>query len=194
MSNRFDYLYQKVINFCKSNNSKWVLYLISFFESVIFPLPTDPFIVPYIIAEKKFLRIAFFVTIFSVFGGIFSYYLGNSLWNLFYPFVNISYPNIYDLIEAFEKDFSELGILLILIGGLSPFPYKITCLASGILGINFIQFVFASIFARGLRFYLVSFLIFKYGEKSINLIKKKYLCNKHCIDNFINHIFNKLEI
>ena len=175
MSNKFDYLYKRIINFCKKTNSKWVLYFISFLESIIFPLPTDPFIIPYIIAENKFLRLAFFITLFSVAGGIFTYYVGSSLWDLFYPLVSVSYPNINNLIEAFEKDFSELGIVLILIGGFSPFPFKITCLACGILSVNFIQFVFASLLARGLRFFLVSFLIYKYGEKSIELIKKNVL-------------------
>ena len=175
MSNKFDYLYKRIINFCKKTNSKWVLYFISFLESIIFPLPTDPFIIPYIIAENKFLRLAFFITLFSVAGGIFTYYVGSSLWDLFYPLVSVSYPNINNLIEAFEKDFSELGIVLILIGGFSPFPFKITCLACGILSVNFIQFVFASLLARGLRFFLVSFLIYKYGEKSIEIIKKNVL-------------------
>ena len=175
MSNKFDYLYKRIINFCKKTNSKWVLYFISFLESIIFPLPTDPFIIPYIIAENKFLRLAFFITLFSVAGGIFTYYIGSSLWDLFYPLVSVSYPNINNLIEAFEKDFSELGIVLILIGGFSPFPFKITCLACGILSVNFIQFVFASLLARGLRFFLVSFLIYKYGEKSIEIIKKNVL-------------------
>ena len=175
MSNIFDYLYKRIINFCKKTNSKWVLYFISFLESIIFPLPTDPFIIPYIIAENKFLRLAFFITLFSVAGGIFTYYIGSSLWDLFYPLVSVSYPNINNLIEAFEKDFSELGIVLILIGGFSPFPFKITCLACGILSVNFIQFIFASLLARGLRFFLVSFLIYKYGEKSIEIIKKNVL-------------------
>ena len=175
MSNKFDYLYKRIINFCKKTNSKWVLYFISFSESIIFPLPTDPFIIPYIIAENKFLRLAFFITLFSVAGGIFTYYVGSSLWDLFYPLVSVSYPNINNLIEAFEKDFSELGIVLILIGGFSPFPFKITCLACGILSVNFIQFIFASLLARGLRFFLVSFLIYKYGEKSIEIIKKNVL-------------------
>ena len=157
MSNKFDYLYKRIINFCKKTNSKWVLYFISFLESIIFPLPTDPFIIPYIIAENKFLRLAFFITLFSVAGGIFTYYIGSSLWDLFYPLVSVSYPNINNLIEAFEKDFSELGIVLILIGGFSPFPFKITCLACGILSVNFIQFVFASLLARGLRFFWFHF-------------------------------------
>ena len=175
MSNKFDYLYKRIISFCKKTNSKWVLYFISFLESIIFPLPTDPFIIPYIIAENKFLRLAFFITLFSVAGGIFTYYIGNSLWDLFYPLVSVSYPNINNLIEDFEKDFSELGIVLILIGGFSPFPFKITCLACGILSVNFIQFVLTSLLARGLRFFLVSFLIYKYGEKSIEIIKKNVL-------------------
>ena len=68
-----------------------------------------------------------------------------------------------------------MGIILILIGGFSPFPYKVTCIASGILGINFFTFILASLFSRGVRFFLVSFLIFRYGEKSVIIIKKNIL-------------------
>ncbi len=165
-------LYKKVIKFCKKKKAKWILYFISFVESIIFPLPTDPFMIPFIIAENKFIKLAIFVTLFSVIGGIFSYFIGSFLWEYFYPFINLSYPNVYNLIDDFKSKFSELGILLIVIGGFSPFPYKITCIASGILGINFLAFVLASFFSRGLRFLLVAYLTYTYGEKSIIYIKK----------------------
>ena len=175
MKSSLDNLYKKIILFCKKKKAKWLLYFISFAESIIFPLPTDPFIIPFIIAENKFIKLAFFVTISSVAGGMVSYYIGNALWDFFYPILNVSYPNISNLIEDFENDFSKMGIILILICGFSPFPYKVTCIASGILGINFFTFILASLFSRGVRFFLVSFLIFRYGEKSVIIIKKNIL-------------------
>jgi membrane protein YqaA with SNARE-associated domain len=165
-------LYKRIIKFCKQKKAKWMLYFVSFFESIIFPLPTDPFMIPFIIAENKFVKLTLFVTLFSVLGGIFSYFIGSFLWEYFYPFINLRYPNIYNLIDEFETKFTELGVLLIIIGGFSPFPYKITCIASGILGINFLAFVIASFFSRGFRFLLVAYLIYAYGEKSIIYIKK----------------------
>ena len=158
--------------FAKKKESKWILYFISFLESIIFPIPTDPFLIPFIITEKKFYRLAIFTTLFSVLGGIVAYFLGNYLWVSLEPFVEIYFNGIFNSINEFEKNFLNLGIFLIIFGGISPFPFKVTCLASGILGINFAIFVLASTASRGIRFLLVSYLIYRYGEKSLTLIRK----------------------
>ena len=158
--------------FAKKKESKWILYFISFLESIIFPIPTDPFLIPFIITEKKFYRLAIFTTLFSVLGGIVAYFLGNYLWESLEPFVEIYFNGIFNSINEFEKNFLNLGILLIIFGGISPFPFKVTCLASGILSINFAIFVLASTASRGIRFLLVSYLIYRYGEKSLTLVTK----------------------
>ena len=158
--------------FVKKKESKWILYFISFLESIIFPIPTDPFLIPFIITEKKFLRLAIITTLFSVLGGIIAYSLGSYLWESLEPFVEIYFNGIFNSVNEFEKNFLNLGILLIIFGGISPFPFKVTCLASGILGINFVIFVIASIVSRGIRFLFVSYLIYRYGEKSLTLVRK----------------------
>ena len=158
--------------FVKKKESKWILYFISFLESIIFPIPTDPFLIPFIITEKKFYRLAIFTTLFSVLGGIVAYFIGNYLWESLEPFVEIYFNGIFNSINEFEKNFLNLGILLIIFGGISPFPFKVTCLASGILSINFAIFVLASTASRGIRFLLVSYLIYRYGEKSLTLVRK----------------------
>ncbi len=158
--------------FLKKKESKWILYFISFIESIIFPIPTDPFLIPFIITEKKFFRLAIFTTLFSVLGGIVAYLLGSFLWESLEPLVEVYFNGIFNSVNEFEKNFLNLGILLIIFGGISPFPFKVTCLASGILGINFVIFVLASIISRGIRFFLVSYLIFRYGEKSLILARK----------------------
>ena len=158
--------------FLKKKESKWILYFISFIESIIFPIPTDPFLIPFIITEKKFFRLAIFTTLFSVLGGIVAYFLGSFLWESLEPFVKIYFYGIFSSVNEFEKNFLNLGILLIIFGGISPFPFKVTCLASGILGINFLIFILASTFSRGVRFFLVSYLVYKYGEKSLILVRK----------------------
>ncbi len=175
MKNKIDTFYEKLILLCKKKKAKNFLYLISFLESIFFPFPTDPFLIPYIIAEKRIIKIVFFVTLFSVLGGIFSYYIGSFLWIKLQPLLNSHYQKIILLVNEFENNYKEYGIILIIIGGFSPFPYKITCLASGILGINILSFIFLSFLSRGIRFLLASFLILKYGEYSLNIIRKNIL-------------------
>ena len=158
--------------FLKKKESKWILYFISFIESIIFPIPTDPFLIPFIITEKKFLRLAIVTTLFSVLGGIVAYSIGNYLWESLEPFVEIHFNGIFNSVNEFKINFLNLGVLLIIFGGISPFPFKVTCLASGILGINFMIFFLASTASRGIRFLLVSYLIYRYGEKSLALVRK----------------------
>ena len=158
--------------FLKKKESKWILYFISFIESIIFPIPTDPFLIPFIVTEKKFLRLAIITTLFSVLGGIVAYSIGNYLWESLEPFVEIYFNGIFNSVNEFKINFLNLGVLLIIFGGISPFPFKVTCLASGILGINFMIFILASTASRGIRFLLVSYLIYRYGEKSLTLIRK----------------------
>ena len=165
-------IYDGLIEFCRKKKSKWIIYFISFIESIFFPLPTDPFLVPYIIATKKFINLSLWVTIYSVVGGVVAYFLGSFFWTQLEPILEVSYPQITLYIQEFKNEYFNLGIIIILIGGFSPFPYKVTCIASGIVGINFILFIVFSLLSRGLRFFLVSYLIFKYGEKSVNYIRK----------------------
>lgn len=175
MKNKVDSFYNYLILLCRKKKAKYFLYFISFIESIFFPFPTDPFLITYIIAEKKIIKLVIFVTLFSVVGGIFSYFIGSFLWSEIQLSVDTYYPKITLLINEFKNNYNKLGIALIIIGGFSPFPYKITCIASGVLGINLLAFIFFSIISRGLRFFLVSFLILKYGEYSINLIRKNIL-------------------
>lgn len=168
-------IYKYILKACKKQKAKKLLYLISFFESILFPFPTDPFLIPYIIADKRFVKLTIYVTLFSVLGGLVGYFIGYFFWENFSALFKEEFPKSSTLINNFEEDYNEFGILLILVGGFSPFPYKITSLASGIFGINVFMFIFLSILSRGCRFFLVAFLIYRYGEASINVIKKNIL-------------------
>ena len=108
-------------------------------------------------------------------GGVIAYFIGNILWESLESPIITFFPSIGESIKVFQNEFSELGFLLIVIGGFSPFPYKVTCLGSGILGINLLGFIFFSLVSRGARFFLVSFLTYKYGEMAINFIQKYIL-------------------
>ena len=170
-------LYEKVLdtslNFCLKKNSKVYIYLISFIESIFFPIPTDIFLFPYVLVRKKeYLKISINVTFFSVLGGIVAYLIGFLIWSKISPFLMNFYPSFVLKLNNFNEQFYELGIILILIGGFSPFPYKVTCLGSGIIGINIFQFIIFSFLSRFLRFFLVSFFVFKYGDATKNIIGK----------------------
>ncbi len=168
----FDNILNSVITFCKKKKSRTLLYFISFIESIFFPIPTDPFLIPYIIASKKFYKLVFFTTLFSVLGGILAYFIGKFFWIEIKDWFELSFPSASASVESFDEKFQAIGFMLILIGGFSPFPYKITCLTSGILEINLLMFVLLSFISRGARFFIVGYIIFKYGERSISLIKR----------------------
>ena len=169
----YERIMSQSIQLCLKKNSKYYLCLVSFFESIFFPIPTDIFLFPYILAKKEnYLKITLYVTFFSVLGGIFAYYLGFFLWNIISPSILEYYPAFMLKLESFNNQFLEIGIILIVIGGFSPFPYKITCIGSGIIGINIFLFTFFSFVSRFLRFFFVSFFIYKYGDKTQEIIGK----------------------
>ena len=173
MKNIYEKTIKWCINFCSKKNSKIYLNTISFIESIFFPLPTDIFLFPFVLANKKeYLKITIYVTLFSVLGGLVAYYIGHFIWNEVSPILMEVYPKYISKINHFNNQFTEIGILLIIIGGFSPFPYKITCIGSGIIGINIFLFIIFSILSRFLRFFLVSYFIYKYGETTKNIIGK----------------------
>ena len=163
--------YVKFVKFFKNKKSNGFLYFIAFIESIFFPLPTDPFLIPYILSQKKFYKLVIITTAFSVVGGIVTYLLGSFFYQEVSSFLIAKSPKIVSSIDSFNKKFEEIGYIIILIGGFSPFPFKITCFASGILGINFLSFLILSLVSRFSRFFLIGYLISKYGDKAINLIK-----------------------
>lgn len=173
MRNLYEKIFDRSINFFSQKNSKIYIYLISFIESIFFPIPTDIFLIPYVLAKRKeYLKISIYVTAFSVLGGLFAYYIGFFIWNEISSLLTEIYPIFIFKLNHFNEKFYEVGIILIIIGGFSPFPYKITCLGSGIIGINIFQFIIFSLLSRFLRFFLVSYFVFKYGNATKNIIGK----------------------
>ena len=165
--------YKKILAKCQKKENKVYLYLISFLESIIFPIPTDIFLVPYVLAStKKYIYIALLTTLFSVLGGCVGYFIGSLFWEEASNFFINHYPQINTKLDSFIFEYNNYGILLVIIGGFSPFPYKITCLASGFLGVDFILFFIFSFISRGTRFFLVCYLLSRYHYKANELIPK----------------------
>jgi membrane protein YqaA with SNARE-associated domain len=144
-------------------NALRVLGLVSFAESSFFPIPPDAMILPMVLARPdRAWRIALVATVTSVLGGIAGYAIGYYLFETFGLWV-INLYGYADKFEAFRHAYAEWGLLIILVKGLTPIPYKIVTIASGAAAFDFWIFVAASIATRGVRFFLVAALLKYFG-------------------------------
>lgn len=164
----FTDLYNKCLKLAAHKSSKYYLAVVSFIESSFFPIPPDVMVIPMVISKKKdFFRIFLIVTIFSVLGGILGYYIGAYFFDIamqimsFYSYEDKLINLKNDLIKS-EGFYAWLGILFL--AGFTPLPYKVFTIASGLIGFNFLIFVLISLISRGLRFFIVSYLSYKYGD------------------------------
>ena len=165
-------LYLWVQSLANHPKAKNYLYVISFAESSFFPIPPDVLLIPIALEnQKKCFSLAFWTTIFSVLGGVLGYLVG--VFALDFALRAIDFLNQRDNFEMVSDYFNEYGVLFIFIAGFSPVPYKIVAVASGLSGFNLILFILTSIVGRGGRFFLLAFLIHRWGE-SINELIKKY--------------------
>ena len=161
-------LYKKCLLLAAHKSSKFFLGLVSFIESSFFPIPPDVMIIPMVFAKKKeFFKIFLIATIFSVLGGIFGYLLGSFFFDFASHIIGIyGYEEKMIRIKNDLNDgtgfFAWLGILFL--AGFTPLPYKVFTIASGLVGFNLIVFILVSIISRGLRFFIISFLSYKFGD------------------------------
>ena len=165
-------IYDSVFHLSKENGAIYWLFAIAFIESSFFPIPPDVMLIPMILAApKKAWSIAGVATVGSVIGAYLGYAIG------FYFFQLIAEPllNFYGYLEKFNsfKDlYNQYGAWIVFGAGVTPFPYKIITIASGVVHMNLIVFTIASIIARGMRFFLVAWLLKKYGETMREFIEK----------------------
>ena len=161
-------LYDKCVEWAGYKYAKQILAIEAFIESSFFPIPPDVMIVPMVIAKRKeFIQIALIATIFSLLGALFGYYIGYSLNEVavkIFEFYGYEYSNSFK--EKFTSGggfFTWLGILVT--AGFTPLPFKLLTISSGIIHFNLISFIFICTITRGLRFFLVAYLTYKYGQK-----------------------------
>ena len=164
----FKNLYKKCLDLAGHKSSKYYLAIVSFVESSFFPIPPDVMVIPMVISKKAdFKKIFFITTIFSVLGGILGYVIGAFFFEFGAHIMNFyGYEDkLYNLKESLIKNdgfYAWLGILFL--AGFTPLPYKVFTIASGLIGFNFLIFVLISLISRGLRFFLVSYLSYKFGD------------------------------
>ena len=164
----FKNLYKKCLDLAGHKSSKYYLAIVSFVESSFFPIPPDVMLIPMVMSKKTdFKKIFLIATIFSVLGGMFGYVIGAFFFEFGSQIMNFyGYEDkLYTLKESLiinEGFFAWLGILFL--AGFTPLPYKVFTIASGLIGFNFLIFVLISLISRGLRFFLVSYLSYKFGD------------------------------
>ena len=161
-------IYDKCVSWAGHKYAKPLLAFEAFIESSFFPIPPDVMIIPMVVAKKKeFLRIALIATIFSVLGALFGYYIGYYLNEVAVRIFELyGYEYSSDIKEKFSTGGgfkAWLGILFT--AGFTPLPFKLLTISSGIIHFNIIGFVFICIITRGLRFFLVAYLTYRFGEK-----------------------------
>ena len=164
----FNTLYKKCLDLAAHKSSKYYLALVSFIESSFFPIPPDVMVIPMVISKKNdFFKIFLIATIFSVLGGILGYFIGAFFFELGMEIMN--FYGYEDKLTDFKNNlinsdgfYAWLSILFL--AGFTPLPYKVFTIASGLIGFNFLIFVLISLISRGLRFFLVSYLSYKFGH------------------------------
>jgi membrane protein YqaA with SNARE-associated domain len=166
-------LYDWCVDAAGKPHAAWILGCVSFAESSFFPAPPDVMLIPMALARPD--RAFFFATLCtatSVAGGILGYFIGAELYTTVGHWL-IAFYGYGDKMEAFREAYNHYGAWIILLKGLTPIPYKIVTITSGFAGFNLGLFILLSIISRGVRFYLLAFLIRRYGERARGIIEKR---------------------
>ena len=166
-------LYDRVIALSANRSAPIWLAGVAFAESSFFPIPPDVLLVPMALARpERAFRLALICTVASVVGGMLGYLIGYGL----YDAVALPLIHLYHLeakADALVAQFQQYGLYVILVKGLTPIPYKLVTIASGMAHFSFPLFVAASIATRGARFFIVAGLIRYFGESARHFIEKR---------------------
>jgi len=167
------HLYDWTMGFAGHPRALWVLAIVSVAESSVFPIPPDVLMIPMILARpSRAWLIASVCLVSSVLGGLLGYAIGA------FAFEEIGRPIFetlgkIDRIEEFNTRFNDFSFWPVLIAGITPFPYKVITIMSGWTGLPLGTFIVASILARGLRFFVVAALLWKFGAPIRDFIEKR---------------------
>ena len=172
----FQTLYKKCLELAAHKSSNFYLGLVSFVESSFFPIPPDAMIIPMVIAKKnEYLKIFLIASIFSVLGGIFGYLIGYLFFDL--AMYVIEFYGYQDKVENLKLSMSQgSGFLawlsILFLAGFTPLPYKAFTISSGLIGFNLPIFIIVSLISRSLRFFIVAYLSYKFGELFTEYMEK----------------------
>jgi len=173
----FNELYNKSLSLAAHKRSKIFLAIISFVESSFFPIPPDVMIVPMVIAKKNdYLKIFIIATLFSTFGGILGYFIGS--YFLDFGMTVVSFYGYEDKVLNLKDNLTKgtglyIWLATLFLAGFTPLPFKVFTITSGMIGFNLFIFLIICLFSRGLRFFIVSYLSFKFGDMFNKFMKTK---------------------
>ena len=164
----FNELYQKSLALAAHKSSKIFLAIVSFVESSFFPIPPDVMIVPMVIAKKNdYLKIFIIATVFSTLGGLFGYFIGS--YFLDFGIGVVSFYGYEDKVLNLKDNLTKgtglyIWLATLFLAGFTPLPFKVFTITSGMIGFNLFIFLFICLISRGLRFFIVSYFSFKFGD------------------------------
>jgi len=166
-------LYDWTISLADSRHALWALAFVAFVESSVFPIPPDILMIPMILARpSRAWLIATVALVASVLGGMLGYYIG---WGLFEsvgrPVLEFYGKDAY--FDDFAARYNEWGAWAVLFAGMTPFPYKVITILSGSTGLSLPVFMISSVVARGVRFFIVAALLWKFGTPIRDFIEKR---------------------
>ena len=169
----FRALYDWTLRLANHRHAVRSLAIVSFCESSFFPIPPDVVLVPVILQHRtRAYRIAAICTIASVLGGMLGYAIGYFLFDTVGKWV-IDLYGLQDKATAFQASFAQYGAVIILLKGLTPIPFKLVTIASGLAKFNFALFVITATITRAFRFFLIAFLLKRYGQPVQDFIEKR---------------------
>ena len=165
-------LYDYVLDLSRTRYALATLIFVSFFGSSFFPFPTEIIMIPMILARpRRALYISTVALISSVLGGISAYYIGMFLFDSLGRHILDTFGYM-DSFNAFSSLYTKYGYWIVFAGGLTPFPYKVICIASGVVSMNLGVFTIASTVSRAIRYYLIAFLLHRYGDRANTFIER----------------------
>ena len=172
----FNALYKKCLDLAAHKSSNFYLGLVSFIESSFFPIPPDVMIIPMVIAKRKeYVKIFLIASIFSVLGGIFGYLIGYLFFDL--AMYVIEFYGYQDKVQNLKLSMSQgSGFLawlsILFLAGFTPLPYKAFTISSGLIAFSLPIFIIVSLISRSLRFFIVAYLSYKFGELFTEYMEK----------------------
>ena len=183
----FRKLYNWVLQWANTPHGLLALFILSFSEASFFPVPPDVLLIVLVLGcREHVLKFAFICSIGSIAGGLAGYSIGHFIWwdgTNYNSFANFFFNNVpgftEDLFQQIQNQYNNYGFIIIFTAGFTPIPFKVFTISAGAFNISLPLFLIASTISRSARFFLVSFLIWKYGKK---------------INYFINRYFNLLSI
>ena len=166
-------LYARTLDIAAGPNAVPALLAVSFAESSFFPIPPDILLIPMILARPaQAWRLAALCTLASVAGGILGYAIGYFLFDAIGRPV-LEFYHAMDRYDALKAGFAEWGVWIIIVKGMTPIPYKLITIASGVAQFDFLAFIGASIISRSLRFFLVAAILWQFGDAARDFIERR---------------------